>query len=239
MAEMTTKIGYQGRVYSKYSKGVKIYTSATDIAGEDVGLRVQTNEGIGFIPCVDGGNKRASEIAVQTKYGMKYLASNKRILLDSIASAKFRFWIAPTLPTEPTATLKMVGSSVEMQLKASTGQEGWVYYDFDFYDASGNKLNPNIFDENFTSVVNFQNRTYFPSGYSNSYGFENMGVWYDYGNVGTSFSKNEVVSQTADVLNKQFQLFAKGGNYAEVTTTVTSIVISHGAFSKTVPLGVI
>lgn len=69
MAEMTTKIGYRGRYGTN---NVKIYTTATDIAGEDAGLRIQTSEGIGYIPCVDGGNKRATEIAVQTKYGMKY-----------------------------------------------------------------------------------------------------------------------------------------------------------------------
>jgi len=236
MAEMTTKIGYIGRYGTN---NVKIYTTATDIAGEDAGLRIQTSEGIGYIPCVDGGNKRATEIAVQTKYGMKYLASNKRIPLDSIASAKFRYRFGASLPTEPTATLTMSGSSVVIRLKANTGQEGWVYYDFDFYDASGNKLNPNIFDENFTTTVNFQNRTYFPSGYSNLYGFEHMGIWYDYGNVGTSFSRNEVVSQLADVLNRNFTIFAKGGNYAEVTTTVTSIVVTSGSFTKTIPLAII
>ena len=236
MAEMTTKIGYRGRYGTN---NVKIYTIATDIAGEDAGLRIQTSEGIGYIPCVDGGNKRATEIAVQTKYGMKYLASNKKIPLDSIASAKFRYRFGASLPTEPTATLTMSGSSVVIQLKANTGQEGWVYYDFDFYDASGNKLNPNIFDENFTTTVNFQNRTYFPSGYSNSYGFEHMGIWYDYGNVGTNFSRNEVVNQLADVLNRNFTIFAEGGNYAEVTTTVTSIVVTSGSFTKTIPLAII
>ena len=170
---------------------------------------------------------------------MKYLAINKKIPLDSIASAKFRYRFGASLPTEPTATLTMSGSSVVIQLKANTGQEGWVYYDFDFYDASGNKLNPNIFDENFTTTVNFQNRIYFPSGYSNSYGFEHMGIWYDYGNVGTSFSRNEVVNQLADVLNRNFTIFAKGGNYAEVTTTVTSIVVTSGSFTKTIPLAII
>ena len=236
MAEMTTKIGYIGRYGAN---NVKIYTTATDIAGEDAGLRIQTSEGIGYIPCVDGGNKRATEIAVQTKYGMKYLAINKKIPLDSIASAKFRYRFGASLPTEPTATLTMSGSSVVIQLKANTGQEGWVYYDFDFYDASGNKLNPNIFDENFTTTVNFQNRTYFPSGYSNFYGFEHMGIRYSYGNVGTSFSRNEVVNQLADVLNRNFTIFAKGGNYAEVTTTVTSIVVTSGSFTKTIPLAII
>ena len=236
MAEMTTKIRYRGRYGTN---NVKIYTTATDIAGEDAGLRVQTSEGIGYIPCVDGGNKRATEIAVQTKYGMKYLASNKRIPLDSIASAKFRYRSGASLPTEPTATLTMSGSSVVIQLKANTGQEGWVYYYFDFYDASGNKLSPNIFDENFTTTVNFQNRTYFPSGYSNLYGFEHMGIRYDYGNVGTNFSRNEVVNQLADVLNRDFVISAKGGSYAEVTTTVTSIVVTSGSFTKTIPLGII
>ena len=235
MAEMTTKIGYRGRYGTNK---VKIYTTATDIAGEDAGLRIQTSEGIGYIPCVDGGNKRATEIAVQTKYGMKYLASNKKIPLDSIASAKFRYRFGASLPTEPTATLTMSGSSVVIQLKANTGQEGWVYYDFDFYDASGNKLNPNIFDENFTTTVNFQNRTY-SSGHSNSYGFEHMGIWYVYGNIGTSFSRNEVVNQLADVLNRNFTIFAKGGNYTEVTTIVTSIVITSGSFTKTIPLSII
>ena len=236
MAEMTTKIGYRGRYGTN---NVKIYTTATDIAGEDAGLRIQTSEGIGYIPCVYGGNKRATEIAVQTKYGMKYLASNKKIPLDSIASAKFRYRFGASLPTEPTATLTMSGSSIVIQLKANTGQEGWVYYDFDFYDASGNKLNPNIFDENFTTTVNFQNRTYFPSGYSNFYGFEHMGIRYDYGNVGTSFSRNEVVNQLADVLNRDFIIFAEGGSYAEVTTTVTSIVVTSGNFTKTIPLAII
>ena len=66
-----------------------------------------------------------------------------------------------------------------------------------------------------------------------------MGIWYDYGNVGTSFSKNEIVNQLADVLDRTFTILAKGGNYAEVTTTVTSIVVASGSFTKTIPLAII
>jgi hypothetical protein len=221
MAEMTSKIGYQGINNLKYERGIKIYSSVNDIAGEDFGVRIQTNKGVGFVPCVDSGNGRASEIGIQTEYGKKYLACNKQKSVKDIFYVGFRLLQGRYYEIEETKY-----GDIKLELYGSFPSASVLHCTFDFYDRNKNIIT-DVVDENFDLRMDIYQAMSFNVGFPDELKVNYLGENYD----NKPFTTNKVrLLRKADTLNnRDFFLSIKNSDvwqYSRVVIYIEKIYIS-------------
>ena len=242
MAETSKSLRVQRASGIWNEETVKVYTTQQEIAGEDAGVRIQMDEGICFIPCVDISHKRASSAKVQTSAGIKALATRRRFDLNNIAGIKLRYQDIQLQDgkTSPTYSTLTIWGLPTMRVFANSSQGGWIIFRADLLDSQGNVIDEVwLPDEDYSLEFNVTNVTSL-RGCNNSYGFMIGNHHFDHGYAGKYFIKNDSVSVSVTEAygSRRFMISvsATGGHSATVETRIRSIVLKHGSFSKNLPV---
>lgn len=210
---------------------IKAYTTQQEIAGDDAGVRIEMDEGVCFIPCVEISNPRASSARVQTPNGIKALAFEKSIKHIDVVSATAEFaWniqatdklylpeINFTSGVSPTLTLYC----------PNRNYGGWSNFRIRLLDSSGSDITTRI-DPSSTISVWFRHTMRFPTDLTGTYNFHWMLDSYSWGSVGSYTEKNNIGKSSQLIYNMSdnltFGAWAGGGINVTVTTQIQRVEV--------------